>query len=53
MRVHIEGDLYLTGDKMGYSIVKKSVTKTGENAGNDLFVPLGIMYISPLALRKL
>lgn len=41
MRIHVENDIYIQGDGMGYSLVRRSVIQTGEKEGQESFSPLG------------
>jgi hypothetical protein len=40
LRVHVEGDIYISGDRFGYTLEEKRVTKTGENAGKELYMAI-------------
>lgn len=45
MRIHIENDLYVSGDGRGFSIERKTVTQSGENEGKESFITIG-HYVS-------
>jgi predicted DNA-binding ribbon-helix-helix protein len=46
MRVHIENDLYISADGRQYTLERRSVTQSGENAGKEIYSSIG--YFSPL-----
>lgn len=46
MRIHIEGDIYIQGDGIGYSIVQRSIVQSGKNAGTEFFSSLNKNYSS-------
>jgi hypothetical protein len=39
MRVHVEDDIFITGDDLGYSLAKRSIVQSGKNAGQEVFTP--------------
>lgn len=41
MRIHIEGDLFVSGDRLGYTIERKQVIKEGKTAGTESYVAIG------------
>lgn len=40
MRIHIEGDLYISGDRLEYAIERKTTTQSGKTAGAELFTQI-------------
>jgi hypothetical protein len=41
MRVQIEGDIYLSGDGMGYSLEKRTIGQSGKSLGQESFKATG------------
>lgn len=38
MRIHVEGDIFITGDSMGYSLAKRSISNSGKTKGQEIFI---------------
>lgn len=41
MRVHVEDDIYLSGDRYGFTIERMTVVKSGKNEGDKQFMAMG------------
>lgn len=39
MKVHIEKDIYLSGDGRSFQLERRSVVKGGEKKGDELYIP--------------
>lgn len=46
MRAHVENDLYISADGRQYTLERKRVIQSGDNAGDEVFTPIG--YFSSL-----
>lgn len=41
MRVHVENDIYISGDKYGFTVERKRIGTSGKSAGKESYEALG------------
>lgn len=41
MRVHVDGDIHISGDRYGFTVERKRIIKGGKTAGQEIYEPLG------------
>ncbi len=51
MRIHVEGDIYISGTGLDFSLQRRTVAKEGKQAGEEIFTSYGY-YTSVASCMK-